>query len=278
MIVYKTTNLINGKIYIGQDSNADPKYFGSGNLLKKAFKKYGIESFKKEILEECTSKKDLNDKEKYWINFFNSTNKKIGYNISEGGTGGKLTIVEWKKGKTYEEAYGEEKAKEIKNRLSEKRKGKKRNFVNITPEDMGKKISASLHALNIERTDEYKKNVSKGVKKFYETEEGKKNKEKLREAKTGVKQTDESNKKRSQSLKGKRPKQLEVHPSAKYWYFYNYKNELILQSLGNMKFCFEKLKINHRHIKKFSTLEECLNYSPEKNIKYKVFIKKYYEK
>lgn len=40
MIIYKTTNLINNKIYIGQDKNNNPKYLGSGDLLKKAIKKY----------------------------------------------------------------------------------------------------------------------------------------------------------------------------------------------------------------------------------------------
>ena len=42
MIIYKTTNLINGKFYIGKDSKNDPNYLGSGKILKKAFKKYGI--------------------------------------------------------------------------------------------------------------------------------------------------------------------------------------------------------------------------------------------
>ena len=276
MIIYKTTNIINGKIYIGQDSNNNPKYFGSGNLLKKAFDKYGIENFKKEILEHCDSKKDLNDKEKYWINKLQSINKKIGYNISEGGTGGKLTQIEWKKGRTYEEAYGEERAAEIKNKFSKKRKGKKRGFVNITPEEVGKKISISLKSLCIERTDEYKEKVSSGVKEFYNTEKGKEQIENLRKLKTGTIQSNESNVKRSEALKGKRPKVLEIHPSAKYWFFYDNKNDLILESLGNMKECFKRLNINHRHVKKFNNLEDCINYDLEKGIKYKIFFKKYY--
>lgn len=125
MIVYKTVNLLNNKIYIGQDSNNNPNYIGSGLLLTKAIKKYGKENFKKEVLECCLDKQHLNNQEKYWISYFDSTNPIKGYNISEGGTGGKLVKVEGKKGKTYEEYYGIEKAREIKQLLSKLRKGKK---------------------------------------------------------------------------------------------------------------------------------------------------------
>jgi len=88
MIIYKTINLINGKIYIGQDSKNNPNYLGSGKKLKYAFKKYGIENFKKMIIEECTSIKELNEREKYWIKKLNTTNHNIGYNVSFGGQSG----------------------------------------------------------------------------------------------------------------------------------------------------------------------------------------------
>lgn len=88
MIIYKTTNLINGKIYIGQDKNNNPNYLGSGNILNYAIKKYGIENFNKEIIEECDSKLTMNIREIFWISYFNSTNRDIGYNIAVGGEGG----------------------------------------------------------------------------------------------------------------------------------------------------------------------------------------------
>lgn len=88
MIIYKTTNLANGKIYIGKDKNNNPAYLGSGKILHLAFQKYGIENFNKEILEECETLEDLNEREKYWIGFYNSTDRKIGYNIELGGNGG----------------------------------------------------------------------------------------------------------------------------------------------------------------------------------------------
>lgn len=97
MHIYKTTNLINGKIYIGQTSKNNENYFGSGSIILKSIKKYGANNFSKETIEECDSKEKLNEKEIYWIKFFNSTNKKIGYNISNGGDGGNLGVVVNKK-------------------------------------------------------------------------------------------------------------------------------------------------------------------------------------
>jgi group I intron endonuclease len=88
MVIYKTTNLITNKIYIGQDSKNNPNYLGSGLLLNSSIEKHGIENFKKEILEYCNSKKELNEREIYWINYYNSLDKNIGYNISTGGSGG----------------------------------------------------------------------------------------------------------------------------------------------------------------------------------------------
>jgi len=85
--VYKITNLINGKIYIGQDSHDNPKYLGSGVLIKRAIKKYGKENFQKEIINQCNSKKEMDQLEIYWINYYNTFSPK-GYNIHVGGTGG----------------------------------------------------------------------------------------------------------------------------------------------------------------------------------------------
>jgi group I intron endonuclease len=92
MIIYKTTNLVNGKIYIGQDKNNNPNYYGSGKLLKLAIKKYGKENFKKEILEECTNSSELNEREIYWIDFLKSNDKYTGYNISDGSKEGDRKI------------------------------------------------------------------------------------------------------------------------------------------------------------------------------------------
>jgi group I intron endonuclease len=97
MIIYKTTNLINNKIYVGQDSKDNPKYLGSGLLLKKAINKYGKLNFVKETIEVCENKQILNEREIYWIEELNSINTKIGYNVADGGFGGNTYTEETKK-------------------------------------------------------------------------------------------------------------------------------------------------------------------------------------
>jgi len=88
-VIYKTTNLINNKIYIGKriftkDKFLKNKYYGSGKLLKEAINKYGLDSFGREILEEVDNE-ILEEREIYWIKFYNSNNLEIGYNLTIGG-------------------------------------------------------------------------------------------------------------------------------------------------------------------------------------------------
>jgi len=90
VIIYKTTCLINGKIYIGQYTRSDPNYLGSGKLISRAIVKYGRGNFTREILCECTSQKALDVMEKYFISKFGSTNQSVGYNIAAGARGGAL--------------------------------------------------------------------------------------------------------------------------------------------------------------------------------------------
>ena len=86
MVIYKTTNLINNKVYVGKDVKNLDCYLGSGKLLKLVIKKYGKENFKKEILEVCKNFTELDEQEKFWIKKLDSINS--GYNLTEGGTGG----------------------------------------------------------------------------------------------------------------------------------------------------------------------------------------------
>lgn len=90
--IYITTNLVNNKIYIGQHKSKDydSKYFGSGLLLKRALKKYGKNNFKNEIICWVSDQEEANEKEKYFIELFDSRNISIGYNIVTGGNGGNI--------------------------------------------------------------------------------------------------------------------------------------------------------------------------------------------
>ena len=86
--IYKTTNLVNNQIYIGQHCSEvfEPtKYIGSGVLLLKAIEKYGKNNFKNELLCECLTQEELNEKEIEYIAKYNSTDRQIGYNVSLGG-------------------------------------------------------------------------------------------------------------------------------------------------------------------------------------------------
>lgn len=93
MIIYKITNLINQKIYIGLTTctlkerwqnhkgcvKSDPRH------LYSSMRKYGIENFKIEIVEETDSLEKLAQLEDYYINLYNSRDPDVGYNLSAGG-------------------------------------------------------------------------------------------------------------------------------------------------------------------------------------------------
>lgn len=94
MIIYKATNIINNKVYIGQTmhslSNRKSQHIngygrGSHYRFPKAIKKYGKENFKWEIIYTAKNLDDLNEKEIYFINLYDSTNPNKGYNIKSGG-------------------------------------------------------------------------------------------------------------------------------------------------------------------------------------------------
>ena len=93
--IYRITNLINKKVYIGQSTNVNKRikeHFYKAELesgqdynspLHRAIRKYGEENFSTELLEEC-SVESLDEREKYYISINNSIVPN-GYNISAGG-------------------------------------------------------------------------------------------------------------------------------------------------------------------------------------------------
>ena len=87
--IYKITKKENGKCYIGQSNNCERRFKehqtkGTSSRIPVdiAIQKYGKDAFTYEIIEEC-SIEELNQKEQYWIKYYNSMED--GYNCSEGG-------------------------------------------------------------------------------------------------------------------------------------------------------------------------------------------------
>jgi group I intron endonuclease len=205
-VIYKTVNLVNEKIYVGRNKSNNPNYLGSGTLLHLAIKKYGIENFKKEILEECENSL-LDEREKFWIKFLDSQNPVVGYNIADGGHndftmndyvkkkisktlkgkyvgenafrhGIKLSKehrekfikkAKERKGKTLEEAFGKEKSDLIKKKISESHSGVKLSESHKTSISKAKK--------GVPLTAKQRAGISKGLKGHVVSEE---TKEKLR--------------------------------------------------------------------------------------------------
>ena len=83
--IYKITNKINNKFYIGKHQTEDLNdgYMGSGKLIKRAIKKYGFDNFVKEILHIFDNEADMNAKEKELVVLSEQS-----YNLCDGGHGG----------------------------------------------------------------------------------------------------------------------------------------------------------------------------------------------
>lgn len=106
--IYKTTNILNGKIYIGKrKGNFDKNYLGSGKYLLNAVNKYGKCNFKVEVIEECKDLKHQNSREIYWISYYRGIGSDM-YNIANGGDGGNIY-----------EYLSKDRADEVKRKLSE---------------------------------------------------------------------------------------------------------------------------------------------------------------
>lgn len=179
--IYCTTNNINGMKYIGQKTfnKGHKTYLGSGIRLTRAIKKYGRENFSRDIIELCSSREDLNEREKYWISYYDALNDENYYNLCIGGFG----------------TSG--------HRISEETRHKMRNKV-ISDES---RLKMSESAKNRKpMSEETRKKLSKSHKNqvnkpHYHSEETKKKLSELKKGKAPYKMTDEIRKNMSKAHK-----------------------------------------------------------------------------
>lgn len=178
--VYLTTNLVNGKKYIGQhrSDGFDSKYYGSGVLFVKALDKYGKSNFDRIILAKCDSEEELNFDERRLIAEYDAVNSPYFYNISDGGSSGNPLA-----GKTAEEIQEIVSKWRVKmnSRTSEEREQTYKQWLesynNHTPEEIEERRqrhSAAAHKARENMTDEAKRaQVDKAIetKKNWSSEE-----------------------------------------------------------------------------------------------------------
>ena len=163
--IYRITNLINGKTYIGQHKYKDlnDDYMGSGKCLKRAQAKYGIENFKKDILVFGIVKKSFIDLlEKEYIKFYRSIGK-AEYNIADGGEGGNGLHSEETRKKISEACKGKKRSEETRKKVSEARKGKPTwNKGKHWSEEARKKMSEAHKGKSL--SEETKRKISETLK------------------------------------------------------------------------------------------------------------------
>jgi hypothetical protein len=116
--VFVTTNLINGKQYVGDHSSNDLEcwktkhYLGSGKIIIKAVEKYKKENFSRKILEFFPTKQEAFDAQEKYIKQFNTLNINGGYNVSpSGGHGAKKCWSENSKEQMSRSMLGKNKGK-----------------------------------------------------------------------------------------------------------------------------------------------------------------------
>jgi len=141
-VIYKVTNKVNGKIYVGKDSCFKDGYLGSGKAILRAIAKYGRDNFVREEIDKGFRGQELNNKEKFWIRILKSQNPDVGYNIADGGGCGFLTEVHKKR--IGDSNRGKKRSDELRKYFSESRIGTHRTpetKEKIRQANIGKKLS-----------------------------------------------------------------------------------------------------------------------------------------
>lgn len=129
-IIYKITNTINGKIYIGQTTRTLKQRMAehkssTDTAIGHAINKYGLEKFHTEVVEECETLKELNEREVFWIAHYNCI-APHGYNLTTGGKNGGALSAETK-AKLSSINKGKKLSVETCKKISESKKGVKQS-------------------------------------------------------------------------------------------------------------------------------------------------------
>ena len=177
--IYKITNLTNDKMYIGQHTttNIDDGYMGSGKIILRALKKYGVENFRKEWLMFCEDEEELNYMERVyvdqtWVDRSDTYNLNLGGNchcISEQ-TRKKMSIALKGKPKSLEHCLkcseankGKHHSDEVKKKISESNKGKHKHWLGKHHSDESKKKISDANKGKI-RSEEARLKYQKAAK------------------------------------------------------------------------------------------------------------------
>ena len=174
-LIYKITNLLDNKVYIGAHATTDINdgYMGSGKYLKRAIVKYGIDNFKKEILFVFSNKNKMFAKEAEIVteDFITTANT---YNIKPGGSGGNPGIIGAFSGKKHSEKSKEKIRQSALKQITTESKRKKcssNNWAKKNPEafrkhvrqiNLGKTISAEQKQ-KLSLAQKNKKLVNNGI-------------------------------------------------------------------------------------------------------------------
>lgn len=165
MIIYKITNLINGKVYIGQTIRKLSERWSShchhknNTAIHNAITKYGKENFSICVIDNANTRDELDQKEMFWINFYNSLSPN-GYNFTKGGIHYEITEETRKKHAQYcgkkHHMWGKHLSEEAKRKLSVAFSGKNNPFYG---KHLSEETKEKLRQANLGRkiTDEQRK-------------------------------------------------------------------------------------------------------------------------
>lgn len=186
-IIYKVT-APNGKVYIGQTRQGLKrrkrdhiyKAKNSLNLFAKALVKYKDKMLWEILEQNIDSQSYADDRETFWISHFKSNDKKLGYNLTEGGYGGERNEEsEIKRIKAVKKAFSNnpkisKRSSEVAKNLWQTRREEMISSIKAARSTKESKELTRRRSKERKRTKESSQNISKGLKSYYEDPSNKK--------------------------------------------------------------------------------------------------------